>query len=266
MVAPDFARRLLGWKPSPREKGLPKNKAGWEWVPNFADVDSNESLALAARVLEALGLENPNETHNAPIAQLPKQPGSHLENHILDLLSAELPKRDMVRQWEVSRGRLITDFGQYVHLQEVDKRIRDDPNLRVSLGRDYLIKPDVTVGMLGERTLRNRPFLHAAVSCKWTIRSDRVQNIRHEFNQMIRHRRGRQPHLVTVTAEPLPTRLAAIARGTGEVDATYHVAFEEMEYAVRASRNATQQAAWDEVVGQGRLKDLNDLAGDLVIW
>jgi hypothetical protein len=48
-----------------------------------------------------------------------------------------------------------------------------------------------------------------------------VQNIRHECLQMIRHRRGRQPHPVTVTAEPLPSRLASIARGTGEVDDSY---------------------------------------------
>ena len=74
------------------------------------------------------------------------------------------------------------------------------------------------------------------MSCKWTIRSDRVQNIRHECLQMIRHRRGRQPHLVTVTAEPLPTRLASIARGTGEVDAVYHIAYDAMAASVAGLR------------------------------
>jgi hypothetical protein len=49
---------------------------------------------------------------------------------------------------------------------------------------------------------------------------------------MIRHRRGRQPHLVTVTAEPLPSRLASIARGTGEVDAVYHIAYDAMAASV----------------------------------
>jgi hypothetical protein len=29
------------------------------------------------------------------------------------------------------------------------------------------------------------PPLHAAISCKWTIRSDRVQNIRHECLQSV---------------------------------------------------------------------------------
>ncbi|MFD6156895.1 NgoMIV family type II restriction endonuclease [Nocardia sp. NPDC060256] len=35
------------------------------------------------------------------------------------------------------------------------------------------------------------PWLHAAIACKWTTRSDRVQNIRHENSNMIGHRRGR---------------------------------------------------------------------------
>jgi hypothetical protein len=44
---------------------------------------------------------------------------------------------------------------------------------------DYLIKPDVTVGLAGVRTGMGLPPLHAPISCKWTIRSDRVQNIKH---------------------------------------------------------------------------------------
>ena len=56
-----------------------------------------------------------------------------------------------------------------------------------------------------------------------------------ELRRGVRHRRGRQPHLVTVTAEPLPTRLASIARGTGEVDAVYHIAFDALAASVTAN-------------------------------
>lgn len=265
-MAPQFATKILGWKPSPTEKAKFKNKAGWAWVPNCADVDNLESLTLAAGMLSNLGQLNPNQVLVALPHPLPQQPGSHLENHVRESLHSDLTALDNARVWDVQRGRLITDFAQYMHLTAMDALILQDPNLRVSVGRDYLIKPDVTVGMLGSRALYGQPFLHAAVSCKWTIRSDRVQNVRHEFNQMIRHRRGRQPHLVTVTAEPLPSRLASIARGTGEVDATYHIAFSELATAVAATKNAGQQAAWNEVVGQGRLKNFDELANDLVIW
>lgn len=233
---------------------------GWTAVPNIADVDNRESLQLAAAVLHSLHVPSVA----GPVA--PANPGVLLEVHVESDLGAELPQRTPSRMWDVRRGRVITQFNQYEHLSAMDQAIANDPNLRVTLGRDYLIKPDVTVAIHAAEHPGAAPFLHAAISCKWTIRSDRVQNIRHEFNQLIRHRRGRQPHLVTVTAEPLPTRIAAIARGTGEVDAVYHIAFEELALAVAASQNRGQQEAWDEVVGQRRLLDYNTLGEHIAFW
>jgi hypothetical protein len=160
-------------------------------------------------------------------------------------------------KWNVPEAsRPITDFLQYDHLKKVDVLVKANAELRTTLGMDYIIKPDVVVG-LPSRHPNEPQFLHAAISCKWTIRSDRVQNIRHENNQMIRHRRERLPHLVTVTAEPLPSRLAAIARGTGEVDAVYHIAYDALDQAVkRLAENkqlsGDQVDAWHEVTGQGR--------------
>lgn len=155
-------------------------------------------------------------------------------------------------------------FLQYRHLDEVHALVRRDPALAVTIGGDYLIRPDVTVGIVGPDG--GLPFLHAAISCKWTIRSDRVQNIRHEFNQLIRHRRGRLPHLVTVTAEPLPSRLQAIARGTGEVDAVYHIAYDALAAAVESVGNENQKAAWYECVQQGRVLSYERLVPTLVTW
>ncbi len=181
-------------------------------------------------------------------------------------LARELPRLATDRSWRVERGRIITAFSQYEHLRQVDLLVKKEPALRVTVGTDYLIKPDVTVALEGVPTVGNVPLLHAAISCKWTIRSDRVQNIRHEFNQMIRHRRGRQPHLIAVTAEPLPSRLASIARGTGEVDAVYHVAFKELARSVKAHANEEQQAAWNECVQQNRLVDYAWLAESVAAW
>ena len=264
-AAPVSIQAFAGWKKSPVKNGVPKNKLGLVWVPNCSDVDSLESLSLGAGMLTAMGVSNPNTVAVVP-ADLPANPGTTLENWVLSELDREIPQLDPTRDWEVRRGKLITEFGQYRHLMALDAVVTANPTLRVSIGRDYLIKPDVTVGLVGTGLLHGHPFLHAAASCKWTIRSDRVQNVRHEFNQMIRHRRGRQPHLITVTAEPLPSRIASIARGTGEVDATYHIAFDELQLAVNASRNTAQQDAWSEVVGQGRLKSFGELAGDLTRW
>ena len=240
MNAP-FATALAGWKASG------KNRLGWELVPNAADVDSAESMRIAAGVLDELGV--PREMTSA----VPKDPGGPLEQAVCDQLRAALPGDGTGRDWLIRRGQLITGFDQYAHLKEVDALVRASPQLRISLGMDYLIKPDVTVGLAGVRTGTGLPPLHAAISCKWTIRSDRVQNIRHECLQMIRHRRGRQPHLVTVTAEPLPSRLASIARGTGEVDAVYHIAYDAMAASVAGHANPEQRDAWLEVTRQRRV-------------
>lgn len=253
MTAP-FATQLLGWKTSK------KNKLGWVLVPNSADVDNAESLRLSAGVLSALGVSS------ARPSKVPASPGGPLEQCVQADLEAELPRFDSDRSWQVRNGGLITEFSQYSHLNAVDSLVQANPELRVTIGRDYLIRPDVTVGLLDVDVLGASPFLHAAVSCKWTIRSDRVQNIRHEYGQLVRHRRGRQPHLVAVTAEPLPSRLASIARGTGEVDAVYHIAYEQMVTAVAELANNDQKAAWDECVGQRRILPYKSLAQTLARW
>lgn len=253
MTAP-FARALLGWKPSG------KNKLGWRLVPNCADADNAESMRIAAGVLDEMGVTG-NEA-----SDVPKDPGGPLEQAVCDHLAGRLPSLRPDRVWLVARGAIITQFDQYAHLSQVDKLVRANPELRITIGTDYLIKPDVTVALGNVATASGLPPVHAAISCKWTIRSDRVQNIRHECLQMIRHRRGRQPHLVTVTAEPLPSRLASIARGTGEVDAVYHVAYDALHASVEGYANPQQKDAWREVVGQRRLLSYELLVGTLASW
>lgn len=253
MTAP-FALSLLGWKPSA------KNKLGWPLVPNFADADNAESMRIAAGVLDELGV-----ARDAP-SPVPRDPGGPLEQAVCEHLGTALPVLQPGRGWLAARGTIITSFDQYAHLREVHELVRASPQLRVTVGMDYLIRPDVTVALRNAGTATGLPPLHAAVSCKWTIRSDRVQNIRHEYLQMIRHRRGRQPHLVTVTAEPLPTRLASIARGTGEVDAVYHVVFDALAASVAAHANPEQAEAWREVAGQRRLLSYDLLARTLASW
>ncbi|HXF73991.1 MAG TPA: NgoMIV family type II restriction endonuclease [Actinomycetota bacterium] len=241
MSAPAFVGAILGLR-----KG----------VPNNADVDSETSKRIAGEMLRLLGAARPAGAGD---------PGTALENGVRDYLAVELPARDPDRTWQVERRRLIADFEQYRHLASLDRLIRKDPTgtLAVEIGRDYLIRPDVTVGVVVDPD--RPPILHAAISCKWTIRSDRVQNIRHEGVILTRHRRGRQPHIVTVTVEPLPSRIAAIARGTGEVDAVYHAALEELQAATRVAGTEEQQRVLEELVGQNRLKDFVELPAALVL-
>jgi hypothetical protein len=185
--------------------------------------------------------------------------GAALEAGVQRLLDDHLNEIDPLREWHVERYRSISTYEQYAHLERLNALIASNPTYRVEIGRDYTIAPDVVVG-LRSRVDSERPLrLHAAVSCKWTIRSDRVQNIRHEAVLMIRHRRGRLPHIVAVTAEPLPSRIGAIARGTGEIDAVYHASLGALKDAVASGPWADQRDMLDELVEQHRLFDLGDL-------
>lgn len=252
MSAP-FATQLLGWK---------KLKASGKPVPNSADSSSKTSKALAGKILEYLGV-----TSEIILPGTPQSLGPALERLVHEDLEKSLPIIDSSRTWHVDHKKVIADFSQYAHLGNLRKVVAKNPVLSADLGLDYLIKPDVTVGIAqGPPPVGASLFLHAAISCKWTIRSDRVQNVRHEFLQMIRHRRGRLPHLVTVTAEPMPSRIAAIARGTGEVDAVYHIALDALQDAVRDVGSDQQKRDLSESIRQGRLRPYEELAYTLTTW
>lgn len=241
MAAP-FAREILGWRGS---------------NPNNSDKDSSASVRIGTRILEQL------EVTDQSLLK-PQELGSRLEVEVEQYIARELPLADERRQWTVSRRTVISDFEQYRHLATLDVLVAADKTgtLEVATGGDYLVTPDVTVGV---ELPGGRSFLHAAISCKWSIRSDRVQNIRHEGVILTRHRRGRQPHIVTVTAEPLPSRLAAIARGTGEVDGVYHVAFDELVIATDAADDPEQCRILDVLIAQERLMRFEELVGTLLL-
>lgn len=218
-------------------------------TPNIADSDNQPSIKIAREILSSLGIPDG--------ATGPDDPGSAFENGILDWLTIELPVIAPNRPWGVHRHRQVTAFAQYAHLLRLQSIIDTDETktLKAEIGSDYMVAPDVTVGL----TVGDEEILHASVSCKWTIRSDRVQNIRHEAVILTRHRRGRQPHIVAVTAEPLPTRIAAIARGTGEVDGVYHAALFALQAGTALHGTSEQKDVLDELVSQHRLFDLTAL-------
>jgi hypothetical protein len=71
------------------------------------------------------------------------------------------------------------------------------------------------------------------------------------------------PHIVAVTAEPMPLRIAALALGTGDLDCVYHFALPEMKEAVLETGNEDQREMLDMLIGGRRLRDISDLPFDL---
>ena len=236
MTVPPEIVELLGWRGAD--------------APNIADKSSATSRKIAGSIFEALNVNRKSTESGQTL-------GSNFESAVRHYLGRALALIAPDRSFEISSKR-ITDFAQYQHLARIEDLLQDaDPSgtLRAELGTDYIIKPDVTVALPQDE---GPPFLHGAVSCKWTIRSDRVQNIRHEGVILTRHRRGRQPHVVTVTCEPLPSRLAAIARGTGEVDCVYHATLDEL-YAAVSALGGGEQDVVEELIEQDRLRPLDVL-------
>lgn len=166
--------------------------------------------------------------------------------------------------------------------------MKADAQLAAVLGNGYMVAPDVIIyrdlctddelnvpeeiiddASAKAAALRKsnggKPILHASVSAKWTMRSDRAQNSRTEALNLIRNRKGSLPHIVVVTGEPAPSRLASLAMGTGDIDCVYHFALYELMEAVREAGADDAGILLKTLTDGKRLKDISDLPLDLCI-
>ena len=182
----------------------------------------------------------------------------------------------------------IASFAQYAHIAALVRVAKADKELAAILGNAYTITPDLVITRLPEpdaiinaqallvddtvakyaplRQANNQlPILHASISCKWTMRSDRAQNARSEALNLIRNRKGHLPHTVVVTAEPLPSRLASLALGTGDIDCVYHFALPELLVAADADKYSDAADLLHTMVQGKRLRDVADLPLDLAV-
>jgi hypothetical protein len=253
-------------------------------IGSIADKGSKSSRQFALGLIRKLGTE-------VQATRLAGQmSGASFEVLVGEFLSQTFPQLEGLRcgSFEVHRGSTIDKYDQYAHLAEIAEVMRLQPRLKTALGADYLIKPDIVIirmpesdeainerAMIVDETvarltsLRRRnnetPILHASISCKWTLRSDRAQNARSEALNLIRNRKGRLPHAVIITAEPTPNRIASLAMGTGDIDCVYHVALPELRAAIVDADNDTALELLDQMIDGKRLRDIGDLPLDLAI-
>jgi hypothetical protein len=258
-------------------------------VVSNADSSNRASIAIAKGIAELLKAETQGERIAGQTS------GNQFEGACADFVQQTFTKLGHLRpgSWDVhqvsGRNRLeIARYEQYAHLVALDRAAKNDAELAAALGSDYTITPDIVVvrateddsvinasGLLVDDTvsmlasLRKKgnglPLLHASISCKWTIRSDRAQNARSEALNLVRNRKGRLPHVVVVTAEPTPSRLASIALGTGDIDCVYHFALYELQETIKALGMDDAADMLAVMVNGNRLKDISDLPLDLAI-
>lgn len=257
-------------------------------VPNLADISSKTSKILAIGMVKRLGFPLCNDP---PVGQtvgtLFAEITMDFLNNCFKLLSHIRPGEWVFSASQASVG--IAAFEQYEHLADLATVLKIHKDLAATLGVDYIIKPDIVIGrqpladneinvswnILGNKDISTltplrennydhpKPILHASISCKWTIRSDRSQNTRTEALNLIRNRKGKTPHICSVTAEPMPTRLASLAMGTGDIDCVYHMALPELAASVRESKNEDQEDMLITLIKGKRLRDITDLPFDL---
>ena len=255
-----------------------------------ADSGNKASISLAWKIASGLGT----------ITFVPKKPpgqrlGDNFEKAVYRFVDSTFPELKHLRPgaWKVdhvtSRSGLgIASFQQYSHLSLLSDLAKEHKQLATVLGNEYLVAPDIVitrepeedssinfcktfvddqVAMFSSLRKKVNPqlILHASISCKWTIRSDRSQNSRSEALNLIRNRKGRNPHVIVVTAEPLPGRIASIALVTGDIDCVYHFALNELRSAVEQLQLSDSADTLEMLVHGQRLRDISDLPLDLAV-
>lgn len=257
-------------------------------ISSNADSSSKLSIAIAKGIADRLMAE----TRDKAVGQTS---GAKFEQINMEFLAETFPKMQNLRpgEWQIiklgNRNSIKTaSFAQYEHLEYLMRLVADDKALATSMGNDYMVAPDVVVyrelvtdeeinttqimvddsvsTMADLRKVNGgKPILHASISAKWTMRSDRAQNSRTEALGLIRNRKGHLPHIMVVTGEPLPSRISSLALGTGDIDCMYHFALYELVEAVKETGAEDSIEMLDSLISGKRLKDISDLPLDLCV-
>ncbi|MHA3840605.1 NgoMIV family type II restriction endonuclease [Sphingomonas aestuarii] len=255
-------------------------------VASNADGSQQSSVRIAATIAETLGARDGKKLAG-------QTAGVEFETAVTAFIQSVFAHLATIRpgEWKTecinARSELvIARYQQYSHLAEVQRITKANPDLAAFVGGDYAVASDIVISrtpladaafassglaldeISGLRSpLRHRnnamPLMHASVSCKWTMRSDRAQNSRFEALNLIRSRKGRVPHIVVVTGEPSPSRLASLALGTGDLDCVYHFALPELVQAVEALGQDEVVNLLGMMIEGDRLRDIADLPLDL---
>jgi hypothetical protein len=258
-------------------------------IPGNADSSQSLSINIALGILKRIGQEVEGERLAGQTS------GNEFEDACAAFLEATFLNLGHLRpgKWKIERlrsrsGLKLADCEQYSHLISLAAAAKKNVELAAALGNIYLVAPDIIISRSPEpdskinetATLVNEayaklaplresnkclPLLHASISCKWTIRSDRSQNARSEALNLIRNRKGHLPHTVVVVGEPVPSRIASIALGTGDIDCLYHFALPELLAAVDELGKEDAAEMLQTLVQGKRLKDISDLPLDLAI-
>ena len=166
-------------------------------VPSNADSSSKLSISIAQGIARRLTAKIQEKTVGQTM-------GAKFEQLNMEFIEDTFPHLQNIRpgKWHIAklgnRNSIKTSsFAQYEHLDYLSQLTKEDARLAASMGNDYMVAPDVVVyretesdEILNEqqmivdksvcslsdirKTCGGLPILHASVSAKWTMRSDRA--------------------------------------------------------------------------------------------
>ncbi len=257
-------------------------------IATNADKDSPASVNIAKGIADRLLAETDERIAG-------QTSGKAFEEITMLFIKSTFPKLQHLRpgKWEIkklgNRSKIKTSaFAQYEHLAYLTELTKANRKLSAMIGNDYMVAPDIVVyrGLCTDEEINDpllvvddtlskmadiresnggKAILHASISAKWTMRSDRAQNSRTEALNLIRNRKGHLPHIVVVTGEPLPSRISSLALGTGDIDCVYHFALNELIAAVNDYGHDDIKEILNTLIEGKRLKDISDLPLDLSV-
>ncbi|OSQ45306.1 NgoMIV family type II restriction endonuclease [Thalassospira alkalitolerans] len=271
-------------------------KHGVNYISCIADIGNKGSVAIANHLTNLICVNTKTDANKLTKKPKGQSLGDQFEVICKNYLIATFLKLNHIRpgNWHITKdGNYLGNFEQYSHLNDLERLMSTNNELRTFLGEGYTIKPDIVVArsplsdeeinssemLVDNYTARktairkvnhNDPrhpsfLLHASVSCKFTMRSDRAQNTRTEALNLIRSRKGRVPHIVAVTAEPMAGRIASLALGTGDMDCVYHFALNELQQTYQELELHDALDTLETMIDGKRLKDISDLPLDLTV-
>lgn len=257
-------------------------------IATNADKDSAASVSIARGIADRLLAETDERIAG-------QTSGKAFEEITMLFIKSTFPQLQHLRpgKWEIkklgNRSKIKTSaFAQYEHLAYLTELTKANRKLSAMIGNDYMVAPDIVVyrGLCTDEEINfpmlvvddtlskmadirkangGKAILHASISAKWTMRSDRAQNSRTEALNLIRNRKGHLPHIVVVTGEPLPSRISSLALGTGDIDCVYHFALNELIAAVNDYSHDDIKEMLNTLIEGKRLKDISDLPLDLSV-
>ena len=174
---------------------------------------------------------------------------------------AELAQVD----WSIEVASSGDDPDTHDYLRAIRDAAKADHRLARILVDDYTLAPSTFIARKprwgsGAYPSLARPkdvkssLLEGMIACKWTIPRD----IGEKTVNLLRSSKRPSVHRAIVTGEPLPSRLAAIAFGTGS-QCIYHVALHELQTVLAQGHWLDALDTLEVLINQRRIGDISAL-------